>query len=94
MVIGGDNLRVQNVRIVGSPARDDVLDDGFLFLQQPAGVDQVLADGKNLRVGARQLDLRLRAFVHLRLGVGVQSLGGRSVSSFTLTSSYKATRSV
>ncbi len=75
--IGGDDARVQHIGIVIGTARDHVLDDRFLLFEQAARVDQILANGINLRVGPRQLDRRLRALIHFRFGVGVEFLGRR-----------------
>ena len=54
---------------------EHVLEDGLFFLEQPAGIDQVLARGEDLRIGARHLDGGERAFVHLRPGIGVELFG-------------------
>ena len=61
--------------VVVAAAGDHVLEDGLLLLAQAAGIDQVLARGEYLRVGARHLHLREGAFLHLRADIGQQLLG-------------------
>ena len=73
--VGGDDAGTGHLGVFISAARDHVLEDGFLFLAQAAGIDQVLAGGKYLGVGARHFDLRERALFHLRADVGEQFLG-------------------
>ena len=92
--VGGDDAGVRHLGVFVAAARDHVLEDGFLFLAQAAGIDQVLAGGEHLGVGARHLHLRERAFFHLRAHVGEQLLGEGHVSCFTFSSSISATRSV
>ena len=63
--------------VLVAAAREHVLEDGFLLFAQAAGVDQVLARGEHLRVGARHFHLRERAFFHLGPHIGEQLLGQR-----------------
>ena len=75
--VGRDDAGVGYFGIFVAAPRKHVLEDGFLLFAQAAGIDQVLARGEDLGVGARHLHLRQRAFFHLRADVGQQLFGER-----------------
>ncbi len=68
--IGGNDAGVGDFGVFVAAARNHVLKDGLLLLAQAAGVDQILARGEYLRIGARHLYLCEGAFLDLRADIG------------------------
>ena len=73
--IGGDDGGGLHFRVRIAGTGEQVFQNRLLFFEQAVCVDQILAGGEDLGVGAGHLDRGQSAFFHLRLGVRIQLFG-------------------